>query len=449
MDSYEQKKQKLLTEFNTLKDSEIIAINKKTSNLFRERKKSNKKRINVKNFNKIISIDSKNLVAEVEGMITYENLVSSTLKYSLMPAVVPQLKMITLGGAISGIGIESSSFKYGLVHETVLEMEILLGNREIVLATPKNKYKDLFYSIPNSYGTLGYILKAKIKLVPVKKYVKIEHVKFNNPKKYYKELKKLCKDKNYDFIDGTIFSSDEMYITLGTFSDTAPIKSNYKYLNIYYKSIQINRVDYLDVKDYIWRWDSDWFWCSKVFFMQNKFLRILFGKFMLNSKAYLKLKKFNERFKITKFFSSLKSKLTKKVIVKEPIIQDVAIPIEKCTDFIKFFQDTIMIKPVWICPTKAYNHHKFPLFETNPRKLYVDFGFWDFIETKKQIGYYNKLIEKKVEKLKGKKSLYSSSYYDKKEFRKIFNGKYYDKVKKKYDPDKRFLTLYEKCVLRR
>ena len=61
-------------------------------------------------------------------MTTYEELADETLKYGLLPTVVPQLKTITIGGAISGIGIESSSFKYGLVHETVEEMEILLGD---------------------------------------------------------------------------------------------------------------------------------------------------------------------------------------------------------------------------------------------------------------------------------------------------------------------------------
>ena len=72
------------------------------------------------------------MTADVEGMITYEALVDETLRYGLLPAVVPQFKTITVGGAVSGLGIESSSFKYGLVHETVEEMEILTGTGAIV-----------------------------------------------------------------------------------------------------------------------------------------------------------------------------------------------------------------------------------------------------------------------------------------------------------------------------
>ena len=104
------------------------------------------------------------MTADVEGMITYEALVDETLRYGLLPAVVPQLKTITVGGAVSGLGIESSSFKFGLVHETIEEMEILLGNRRLVTCSCRNP--DLFFGFPNSYGTLGYALRLTVRLIP-------------------------------------------------------------------------------------------------------------------------------------------------------------------------------------------------------------------------------------------------------------------------------------------
>ena len=61
-------------------------------------------------------------------MCTYENLVAATLPYGLAPLVVPQLKTITLGGAVTGLGIESTSFRSGLPHESVLEIDILTGD---------------------------------------------------------------------------------------------------------------------------------------------------------------------------------------------------------------------------------------------------------------------------------------------------------------------------------
>ena len=106
---FADKKKKLLSEFNSIQGE--VAIGKQTSNLFRPRNIKTKK-INVRNFNKVLSIDTVSMIADVEGMITYEDLVNETLKYGFMPAVVPQLKSITIGGAVSGLGIEASSFKY-------------------------------------------------------------------------------------------------------------------------------------------------------------------------------------------------------------------------------------------------------------------------------------------------------------------------------------------------
>src|ERR1044072_7781859 len=78
---------------------------------------------------------------------------TSARSHGLMPMVVPQLKTITLGGAIAGLGIESSSFRNGMPHESVLEMEILTGDGQIVVARPDNEHAELFHAFPNSYGT--------------------------------------------------------------------------------------------------------------------------------------------------------------------------------------------------------------------------------------------------------------------------------------------------------
>ncbi len=91
-------------------------------------------------------------------MTTYEDLCDATLPHGLMPLVVPQLKTITLGGAVTGLGIESTSLWHGLPHESVTEMQILTGDGRVVIATRDNEHSDLFYGFPNSYGTLGYSL---------------------------------------------------------------------------------------------------------------------------------------------------------------------------------------------------------------------------------------------------------------------------------------------------
>ncbi len=437
-EDYEEKKSRLIKAFvEKINKEGTVGLGKSTSNLFRERQKNTSK-VNVRDFNTVISIDVKNMIAEVEGMTTFEDLVKETLKYGFLPPVVPELKLITIGGAVSGVGIESSSFKYGLVHETVLEMEILLASGETVIAT-REKHSDLFFAIPNSYGTLGYILKLKIQIVPTKKYVEIKHVKYTDQKKYFEELTQLSNNKTYDFIDGVIFKEDDMYIILGKFVDTAPFVSDYKYMKIYFKSITDGGIDYLTASDYIWRWDTDWFWCSNNFFMQNAILRLFLGKFMLGSRSFMKVKRFYEKH-LEKYIGRKNS---------ESIVQDIAIPIENCIPFLNFFHTTIGIKPIWICPVHSYKKENFTLFPVDPMKFYVDIAFWDAIKSDKEKGYYNRLIEEETKKLGGLKSLYSQSFYSELEFWEIYNGEEYKKLKNTYDPKYVLKDMYRKCVLRK
>ena len=125
----------------------------------------------------MIEIDVEDRTADVQGMCTYEDLVDATLPHGLIPYVVPQLRTITLGGAVTGLGIESTSFRNGLPHESVLEMDVFTGGGTVVTTVPGD---DLFDAFPNSYGSLGYATRLKIRLEPVPGYVALRHVRFDD-----------------------------------------------------------------------------------------------------------------------------------------------------------------------------------------------------------------------------------------------------------------------------
>jgi len=448
---YETRKNRLSEQMRRAGD---VRLQKDTSNLFRERETAPRERLSVRDFNHVLSVNVAEGWADVEGMTTYEDFVDETLKHGLMPAVVPQLKTITIGGAVAGVGIEATSFRYGLVHETVLEMEILLASGETVVCSP-NKSSDLFYGFPNSYGTFGYALRLKVKLIPVKPFVKIHHTRYDDPEEYFKAMQETCvaarnstgsgadSSATPDFIDGVMFGPNEPYLTTGIFTDAAPELSDYTYMDIYYKSIREKTDDYLSVRDYLWRWDTDWFWCSKVFGVQNPIVRSLFGRGHLNSRTYGKIRAFAQRHPAILKLSSFSAR-------REPVIQDVDIPIENAVAYQKFFFNEINIRPVWICPFRAYDPAaKFNFYSFDPQKLYVNFGFWDSVPTTKETGYYNRLIEAKVSALHGKKGLYSDSYYTPEEFWNIYDKRAYDALQQKYDPQKKLKNLYEKCVGRK
>src|SRR5882672_2286825 len=176
-DRYSKKKEALAEGLRA--GSGPVGLQKETSNLFRDRAGGARRRLDVRAFNEVLFIGRD--FVDAEGMTPYEVLVDACLAHGVMPAVVPQLKTITLGGALAGVGIESSSHHYGLVHDGVLELDVLLGDGRVVTCTPGNEHADLFFGFPNSYGTLGYALRVRARTVPVKPYVHLTHSAFENP----------------------------------------------------------------------------------------------------------------------------------------------------------------------------------------------------------------------------------------------------------------------------
>jgi FAD/FMN-containing dehydrogenase len=415
-----------------------VALHKETSNLFRDRAAGERRRLDVRAFKDVIAVGDG--WVDAEGMIPYEDLVRECLKHGVMPAVVPQLKTITLGGAVAGVGIESSSHRYGLVHDTMLELDVLLGDGRVVACTPHNEHRDLFFGFPNSYGTLGYALRVRARTIPVKPFVHLRHLRFSS----FQELREILDASSEDFVDGTVFEPGKMFLTLGRFADSAPSTSDYKFEKIYYRSIAEREEDWLTVADYIWRWDTDWFWCSKNLMAQNWFVRkYLFGKDRLGSRHYTKIMRWNSRFGVTK-------KLERALgLHSESVIQDVDIPLRNAAEFLDFYSREIGLWPMWICPIGP-KADKFSLYPVGD-EWYVNFGFWDVKRTRDRHppGHFNKLIERKVAELGGIKSLYSDSFFAPEDFAARYGGAEYARLKAKYDPSGAFPQLYEKCVLRR
>ncbi len=405
-----------------------------------------RRRLDVHDFRDVLGVDPAAGWVEAEGMVTYEDLVDACLAQGVMPAVVPQLKTITLGGAVAGVGIEASSHRHGLVHDTVMELEVLLGDGSVVTCTPDNEHADLFFGFPNSYGTLGYALRVKAKVVPVKPYVRLEHLAFGNAAQFFTELERRLRAGEADFIDGTVFSPQKLCLTLGTFTASAPYVSDYTYERIYYRSIAERREDFLKVRDFLWRWDTDWFWCSKNLLAQNPLVRrLVYGRKRLGSRTYAKIMRWNSHVGATRKLERLLG------LHSESVIQDVDIPLARAADFLEFYAREIGLWPQWVCPIGASPHAgRYTLYPL-PSGWYVNFGFWDVKRTRKAHppGHFNRMVERKVMELGGIKSLYSESYFPEDQFHRIYGGEAYAALKRKYDPLNAFARLYEKCVLRR
>jgi FAD/FMN-containing dehydrogenase len=457
-DRHAEATRRLLEQYAAIPPGEPVRLAKRTSNLFRNRPDTTRPGLDVAGLDQVLSVDPVARTADVQGMTTYETLVDATLPHGLMPLVVPQLKTITLGGAVTGLGIESTSFRNGLPHESALEIEILTGDGEVVVATPDGPHADLFRAFPNSYGTLGYALRVKIELEPVHPFVRLRHVHFTDLDAVQATIARIVQERSYegepvDFLDGTVFSPEEAYLTLGSWADTAPYTSDYTGQDIYYRSIQQRSVDFLTVRDYLWRWDTDWFWCSRAFGAQNPRIRRVWPRKWLRSNVYWKIVAFEDRHHVMARVDARRG-----LPPRERVIQDVEIPIDRTAEFLRWFDREVPIEPVWLCPIQLRDNgahpageQVWPLYPLEQGQLYVNVGFWSTvaIEPGRADGDVNRMIEAQVDAVDGHKSLYSDAYYDEADFWARYGGGVYSAAKQRYDPKGRLLDLYAKAVRRR
>ncbi|GAA0521841.1 FAD-linked oxidase [Saccharopolyspora subtropica] len=425
-----------------------VRLAKPTSNLFRFRTPATGPGLDVGRFNRVLEVDSANHRAHVQGMATYEGIVDALLPSGHIPLVVPQLRTITLGGAVAGLGIEATSFRSGLPHESVRELEILTGDGQVVVARPDGEHAELFRGFPNSYGTLGYALRLEIELEQVRPYVRLHHVRFGSAQECAAAIAEICRDRSFDghpvdFLDGTVFDAREQYLTLGSYVDEAPFASDYTGQRIYYRSLRQRQVDYLTIHDYLWRWDTDWFWCSRALGVQHPLVRRLWPKKYRRSDVYRRIVAWDRRHALTDRLAVLRGRG-----VHEPVIQDVEIPVDRLPEFLEFLHRQTGISPVWLCPVRLRDRKGWPLYPMDPDTLYVNVGFWATVPLRpgEAPGRHNRAIERKVSELDGHKSLYSNSYFEEDEFWRRYNRPAYERLKQRYDPEGRLPGLYEKCV---
>ncbi len=426
-----------------------VRLAKRTSNLFRTRPRLAAPGLDVRAFDGVIEIDADARTADVSGMTTYEHLVDATLRHGLMPLVVPELKTITLGGAVTGLGIESSSWRNGMPHESMLELDVLTGDGQVVTARPSGDHADLFAGFPNSYGTLGYALRVRIELEPVRPWVHLRHLRFSRIPDLVDVVKRVCDDGSHDgedvaFVDGTVFGPDECYLTLGSWTDDPGPRSDYTGQQIYYRSIQTRTEDWLTTRDYLWRWDTDWFWCSRAFGVQNPRLRRFLGPRVLRSDTYWKILGLEARFGVKGAIDRRRG-----LPPRESVVQDVEVPVDRLAEFVEGFEREIPISPFWLCPLRQRDPSaRWPLYPLTPGELYVNIGFWSTcaLQPGMDPAHHNRWIEDEVDRLGGRKSLYSTSFYDEERFWALYNGPVYRDLKSRYDPSTRLLDLYAKCV---
>ncbi|HSP46706.1 MAG TPA: FAD-binding oxidoreductase [Clostridiaceae bacterium] len=428
MEMHEDKVLRISSQLKGRRSTEPLTRKKKTVSHEvpkpNDRKHTDEK-LDISDLDGIIHIDPESRTCIAEPGATFEEVVDAAMRHGLVPAVVPELRTITIGGAVAGCSIESMSYVYGGFHDTCLEYEVVTARGDVLICTPENENRLVFQMMHGTFGTLGIITRLKFMLIPAKPFVKVVYEEYGSLREYMDAIWNHYTRRDVDFMDGIIHSKDKYILSAGHFVDTAPYTHNYDWMRVYYRSTAERKEDYLKTPDYFFRYNKG---VTNV--LPKSFIgRFLFGRFT-TSNNILRM-----------------AHATKKVIPQTmiPITLDTFIPFSKMEEFMAWYGEEVDHFPLWCVPYRIVRKYEWlaeGFSEKIEDELFLDIAIYGM--HRKDTEHYYRILEKKLYELGAIKTLISTNLYSEEEFWKIWNRDNYELVKQQTDPDNIFRGLHEK-----
>lgn len=417
-----------------------------STNIFIPKYKDTHFKVNLGNFFDILNVDIERQVVRVEPMVTCGQLTATLSPLGYTTAIIPELDDLTVGGLINGFGVEGSSFRYGLFQHICVSYEIILADGSLVKCTAEEN-KELFYNIPWSYGTLGFLVAAEIKIIPLKKYIKLTYEPCESKKEYIDLMEKYCREDKVDFIETLAYSEERAVVMTGEMVDNYE-SDKYNAISRFWKPwffIHVRSffkkgkgVEYIPAPDYFHRHTKSIFWEMEeiIPFGNHPLFRYLLGWMASPKVSFLKLTTTKELFKVYE---------------EKHVDQDMLVPYKTLGETLSVFEKNWEMYPLWLCPCRIPKTEVRGLVnpDFDEDDLYIDVGAYGvpkLVHTDKKYDPKKNLrnVEDFVLKKKGYQALYAMTLLERDDFEKMFDHKNYKELRKKYKCDGAFPEVYDK-----
>lgn len=415
---------------------EAFRIYHGSTNSTRKSQYQRSRMVDTSGLSNVLKVDTKTKTAWVEPNVPMDGLVEATLKHGLVPPVVMEFPGITVGGGFAGTAGESSSFRYGFFDRTINWIEMVLANGEIVRASSTER-SDLFFGAASSFGTLGVTTLLEIQLIEARTYVELTYLPVSSITEAQEKIDEATEDESVEYLDGIMYAQDRGVICAGRLTNTVGkgvkvqgfTKPTDPWFYIHVERLMKKQTspvkEAIPITDYLFRYDRGGFWVAKYAFKYfitpfNRITRFILDYFMHTRVMYHALHQ-----------SGLSDLY---------IVQDVAIPYPKASEFMTYLGTSFKNYPIWLCPLKQSGKeiastHSLQADKTKLElpNMMLNFGVWgpgpprrdDFVA-------WNRAFEQKVHALGGQKWLYAHAYYTEAEFNEIYDAEKYHQLREKY-----------------
>eukprot|EP00056_Hartaetosiga_gracilis_P002139 m.51064 g.51064 ORF g.51064 m.51064 type:complete len:507 (-) comp10927_c0_seq2:29-1549(-) len=395
--------------------------------------------IPVGHLNSVVSIDKKKKTVFVEPNVTMGQITATLLPLGFTLPVLPELDALTVGGVVCGVGVETSSHKYGLFQHCCRRFEVALATGE-VLTCSATENTDLFKSIPWSHGTLGFLVGVEIDIIPSKQYVNINYEPLHSREEFVEEFKKASESDN-DFVECLAFAPDQYVLMTANFTDK-PNGNKMNRIGLWYKPWFYTHVikfleigsgsECIPIRDYFHRHTRSLFWEMRdiISFGNDLWFRVLFGWMMPPNASVLKRTQTPE---ISRLYEL------------HHIVQDMLVPISKLHATLDKQDKEGCVYPLWLCPMRIFKEDAGFIHPTKDgEEMFVDVGIYGI----PQVEFHPKknliALEKFVRDNEGFQMLYADMYQTEEEFREMFSHALYDRVREQYKCTECLPTVFDK-----
>ena len=398
------------------------------------------------NLQDILEIDREKGTIRVEPLVNMGQITAALKPLGWTLAVIPELDALTVGGLINGFGIETSSHKYGLFQHVCESFEIVMADGEW-LKCSAHENVEMFYAIPWSYGALGFLVCAEIKIIPAKPYVHLTYLPFKSKQEFLQRFQEESLKpfaEAYDFIEGLMFSEDKAVLMLGKFSDAVPAGKNKNSLNFFWKpwfyehvrsflNDDNNHEDWVPLRHYYHRHSRSFFWEMELVipFGNHPLFRYLLGWMSPPDISLLKLTQTKDRHELYD---------------AHHMLQDFLVPISTLDKSLSFFHQEVDFYPLWLCPMKIFSTpFRGMVNPTGEETMFVDVGIYGEpgIENY-QANVTTRRLEKFIREIDGYQALYADTYQTREELREMFDHTLLDKLRQEKDAVNAFPEPYDK-----
>jgi len=411
----------------------------------------------------ILELDEGGLTVRVEPMVTVGDITRYLVPRGYTLAVTLEIADATLGGLAFGVGMTTYSHKVGLYQETVVAYEVVLGDGSLVTATKDNQYSDLYYCLPWSHGSLGFLVGLTLQIIPVKPYIHMKYIPVKGQKEYCQKIRELSGTFDGaaevpDYLEATVFNKDQAVIMVGNLADITNKEQESKinrvtlwYKPWFYKHVETfltsgQGEEYIPLREYLLRHDKAIFWVleSMIPFGNHPAFLALLGWMLPPKPAFMKL---------------TTTPVVRAMTFTKQVFQDIVLPINRLEEQINKSEELFDTYPILVYPCRIYDHgeHKGQL--RPPRKdqmvpgtnygMFNDLGVygvpravrerkrWDAVKAMRSMEEYTRSVG-------GYHFMYADTFLDRQEFSEMFDLTLYETVREKYHAVGAFPHVYDK-----